>query len=186
MTGRFAISLALLLLGGPVLAAPAEPASAPAPVVEKETEPAVDAAAERAAAERLVAATRMEQAARERYRQQVADVMGKMQSLRPEMPGRAFDIIEEEFTAIEGDVAREVVDAVIDMYMSRFSAAEMDAIADFYETDVGRKALDELPALANSGAVLGHQIGRRLGEKAGQRALQRMREQGIDPSPKAR
>lgn len=51
------------------------------------------------------------------------------------------------FEAIRGDMA--------EMYVESFTADELDQLADFYRTDLGRKTLDAMPVLMRKGGELG-------------------------------
>ena len=133
-----------------------------------------------AAAERLLEATKVAEVAEDLFEQQIAEVMGHLQRGQPEMPGRAFDIIEEELEATTPEVIEEMMAVSVEMYVERFTAAEMDEIAAFYLTPVGAKALRELRSLSHSGARKGNEIGQRLGREAAQRAFARIKAEGLD------
>lgn len=141
-------------------------------------------AAREAAAERLFVVMRMAEKTRALYSQQMAEIMGRIQQQRPDMSGRAFDIIEDEFDAITPDLVAEMMVEARGMYAERFTAAEMDAIADFYATAVGQKALNEMQALSLERAAKGREIGARLGQVAVERAIERIKAEGIDMTPK--
>lgn len=136
-----------------------------------------------AAARRLITVTGMAENTRDRYRQQVAQIVGQMQQRQPELPGRAFDILEEEFEAITPTLVSEMVDIAVGMYAARFTEDEMRRIADFYASDLGRKALTELKALAVSNVTEGRALGQRLGQAAAARAVERIKAEGIDLAP---
>ena len=51
------------------------------------------------------------------------------------------------FDAVKDDMAA--------MYLESFSADELDQLADFYRTDLGRKTLDAMPVLMRKGGQLG-------------------------------
>lgn len=146
--------------------------------------PAASDPAREAAAVRLLEVTELAAKTRDLYRQQMAQIVGRLQRQRPDLPGRAFDILDEEFDAIAPEVTAEMMATAKAMYAERFTAEEMHAIADFYATDVGKKALREMRSLAVERAAKGQEIGRRLGRVAVQRAIERINAAGIDMSPK--
>ena len=140
---------------------------------------APEASARQAAALRLVEATRLAETTRALYRQQIAQIMGQLQSQRPEAPGRAFDILEDELEAIAPSVVEETNGVTIEMYRERFTTEELNAIAAFYESPIGQKALNEMRAIAASRATKGQEIGQRLGAAAVARAMERIRSEGL-------
>lgn len=138
-----------------------------------------------AAARRLLDVTAVAEQAETLMDRQIAYVMGVMQQRNPDTPGRVFDILEEEFAAIGPTAVAEIVDYTVTLYAERLTAEEMNALADFYETELGRKALSVLPELMSDGAARGQEIGQRLGQQAAAKALARIRAEGLDRPAKA-
>lgn len=138
-----------------------------------------EATAKHVAALRVVEVTRLAESTRALYQQQVARVMGELQSQRPEAPGRAFDILEDELEAITTAVVEETSTVTVEMYQERFTTDELNAIAVFYESPVGQKALNEMRAIAASGATKGQEIGQRLGAVAAAKAMERIKSEGL-------
>jgi hypothetical protein len=171
-----ATALAAALCWAPVQSqptdAPAAASAAPAQTAEA-----------MAAAQRVLALSQADDLARNIFRSQVAGVIGQLQQNAPDLPGRAFVILEEEFDRIEDQMVDELVLATAVMYAERFTVAELGELAAFYESSAGQKALLELPKLANAGMVQGREIGERLGEVAATRALDRMDAEGLLKKP---
>lgn len=140
-----------------------------------------DTAARQAAAENLADSIGLAEASRTTHRDGVAELLGRIQQQSPNVPGKAFDILEQEYDAVEDDVVTAMVAATVALYVESFTAAEMDAIAAFYRTPAGMKALREMPALSREGAAAGQAIGERLGAVAAQRAMSRIRAEGLMP-----
>jgi len=44
------------------------------------------------------------------------------------------------------------------MYALEFSEEELQAMIDFYGTDIGQRVIEKLPAVMNKGAILGQQV----------------------------
>lgn len=147
--------------------------------VQAQAQNAPDATARQVAALRLVEATRVAESTRALYRQQVARIMGQLQSQRPEAPGRAFDILEDELEAIAPSVVEETTAVTVELYRERFTTDELNVIAAFYESTVGQKALNEMRAIAASRGTAGQEIGQRLGEIAAAKAMERIRSEGL-------
>jgi len=136
-----------------------------------------------AAAHRLVVATDVAGQAEQMMAQQIAYIMGSVQQANPDTPGRVFDILEEEFDAIGPRAVDEIVAHTSMLYAERFTIEEMQAIATFFETDIGQKARRELAALSNDGAGKGREIGQRLGREAANNAMARIRSEGLTLGP---
>jgi len=138
-----------------------------------------------AAARRMLDVTDVAEQARTLMDRQIAYVMGVMQQRNPNTPGRVFDILEEEFAAIGPTAVSEIVDYTVTLYAERLTAEEMNGLADFYETELGRKALSVLPTLMSDGASKGQEIGQRLGQQAAAKAMARIRAEGLDRPTRA-
>ncbi len=157
--------------------------SGPALAVDTPVAPAQsgDAGASAAtAARRLLAVTNVAAVTARMFEQQITYIMGLMQERQPDLPDRVFVVLEEEFGAVGPKVVDEIVSYTAALYAERFTAGEMNAIADFYETEIGRKAMRELPALMAAGTEKGKEIGQRLGREAGARAAARIKAEGLE------
>ena len=139
-----------------------------------------------AAAARLAAAINFREAAFAQYQSEIAGVMGQLQQSNPGMPGRAFDILDEEFEAIMPKVVNAMLDATIELYKDRFSTLELNEISSFYESSLGQKALIQMRSIASIGIDKGKLIGQRYGKEAANKAIRRIREEGLDLSSRSR
>jgi hypothetical protein len=102
------------------------------------------------------------------------------------MPGRAFDILDEEFEAIMPKVVNAMLDATIELYKRRFSTLELNEISSFYESSLGQKALTQMRSIASIGIDQGKLIGQRYGKEAANKAIRRIREEGLELSSRSR
>jgi hypothetical protein len=100
------------------------------------------------------------------------------------MPGRAFDIIEEELERIPAVASSELHKFTVAMYVERFTVEEMNRIAKFYRSDVGKKTRRELVDIGATGVESGRKISLRLGGLAVERAVKRIQEEGLELKPK--
>lgn len=139
-----------------------------------------------AAAARLAAATNFRETAFAQYQSEIAGVMGQLQQSNPGMPGKAFDILDEEFEAIMPKVVNAMLDATIELYKDRFSTLELNEISSFYESSLGQKALIQMRSIASIGIDQGKLIGQRYGKEAANKAIRRIREEGLDLSSRSR
>lgn len=167
--------LAAVLSGA--LSAQEKPAAAP--TVSAAMSPA-DKAAVDAAARALLRAAKLVESTKKLYNQLIPQMMGQIQRRQPDMPGRAFDIIEEELERIPAVASSELHEFTVAMYIERFTVEEMNKIVAFYRSDVGQKAQRELADIGATGVESGRKIGLRLGSLAVERAVKRIQEEGLE------
>lgn len=107
--------------------------------------------------------------------------LAEQRKAQPQIPDVFWDELGKTFQ-------EEVVTATPDMmarmaaiYAARFTVSEMDQLIAFYATDLGKKALREMPGVMREAMSVGQEWGRNIGEKAALRALEniRKREEGL-------
>jgi hypothetical protein len=124
---------------------------------------AVDPAA-LAAAHRLMTAAHMD-----------AAVNAMVQAMIPQMIeaiGRAQGLTQNQTTLVSGVVREEMIadtphliDMMAQLYAMRLSAGDLNAAADFYQTDAGKHFVAAQPQLASEGAAIGRAWGLQLGPR---------------------
>ncbi len=139
-------------------------ASAPAPTTTANV--AVDPEVE-AFTRRLLKAMRIAETSLSLMKTQMSELVQMLENSPNRMPDRAIDIIIEEMQKIAPQAIHEIVDAVVVLYAQRFTSAEMQEIAAFYERPVGQKAIRELNPLMLEASKIGQEIGQRIGQDAG-------------------
>lgn len=105
-----------------------------------------------------------------------------LQSTRPDIPLRAYTILEEEVQEV---VAEEIEGGTIEtlfmpIYAKYFTLEEVRGLLAFYESDIGRKSIEVLPMLTQESVQVGQNWGTSLGPKIGQRVTRRLAEEGIE------
>lgn len=86
------------------------------------------------------------------------EVMNGFRKAHPQVPARAFDIVEE---VVQGEFATALsapdglMPKMIPLYAKYFDHEEVRALIAFYETELGRKAIAVMPQLMQEGAEVG-------------------------------
>jgi hypothetical protein len=134
------------------------------------------------AANRLLQAIKFREGAKRQYQSEVAGIMGKLQQSNPNLPGRAFDILDEEFELVMPEVVDAMTTITRGLYQERFSITELNTISEFYETQTGQKTLQQLQIISSIGSEQGKAIGNHFGQEAARRAIQRIKKEGLELS----
>jgi hypothetical protein len=97
---------------------------------------------------------------------------------RPDVE-RGFDALMPVLMA--GMQARmgELVDAVVAVYASNFSADELRAATTFYRTPAGQKFLQKNPLVAQQTMLLGQKFGQSVGAEAQKQMIEELRKKGF-------
>ena len=87
---------------------------------------------------------------------------------------RMVAILSQEFLRSIQARYPELLARAAEQYARAFTAAELTAIADFYATGPGAKALALMPQLQASMSQAGQELGKTAGMEAGRRAFERI------------
>ena len=98
----------------------------------------------------------------------------------PEIPPRAFTILEEEVDAIIREELGAFVEMLYPIYHDHFTLSEVNGLISFYETPLGRKVVATLPLITQESMLAGQQWGETLAPKIGPRIMRRFQEEGIE------
>ena len=128
-----------------------------------------------AAADRLIAVTGVAA----QFGKLVAKIVDMMMpSIAPGNTGREGElrrILSEEFVTSFSRLGPLIIAKTRDLYASKFTADELNQIADFYETPVGKKSLSSSADIQLEMLAYGQQAGRAAAQDAMPRILERMR-----------
>ncbi|GAA4460106.1 DUF2059 domain-containing protein [Novipirellula rosea] len=153
LTSAFAVGLFCSAAGVHAQDTPAPATEAPAadsPAAEEEAEAEVEKDSHTVAVEALLDSMNMKETT-----QQTVDQMLQMQiQQQPQMAAfqdvmKAFLHKHLSFESLKPDL--------IKLYKSEFTESEIKALTDFYNTPVGKKAIEKLPTLSAAGAQIGMQ-----------------------------
>lgn len=98
----------------------------------------------------------------------------------PEIPPRAFTILEEEVEAIIREDLGSFVELLYPIYHKHYTLSEVNGLISFYETPLGRKVISTLPLITQESMLAGQQWGESLAPKIGPRIMKRFQEEGIE------
>lgn len=89
-----------------------------------------------------------------------------LKATHPDMPERMFAAIRQDLTTMFAermDAPGGMIDRVVPVYHKHFSHEEIRELLAFYQTAIGRKAIDVLPSVVGESTAIGQAWGRGLG-----------------------
>lgn len=113
----------------------------------------------------------------------VRQMTDALRSARPDIPTDVMDILPnavDEVIAAEMTAAGGFADLVVDVYQRHFTHEDVRGLIAFYETPLGRKLSEELPAMTQESMQAGMKWGVGIAPKIQERVKQRFRERGVD------
>jgi len=106
-----------------------------------------------------------------------------LRNARPDIPFDVMDILPkavDEVIASEMTAAGGFADLVVDVYQRHFTHEDVRGLIAFYETPLGRKLSEELPAMTQESMQAGMKWGASIAPKIQERVKQRFRERGVE------
>jgi uncharacterized protein len=106
-----------------------------------------------------------------------------LKSMNPEIPARAFTLLEEEINAVIREEMLEkgsLYELIYPVYHKFLTLEDTRALLAFYKTPVGRKTIRVMPQLTQEAMQAGELWGQSLGSIIQQRIAQRLEKEGID------
>jgi hypothetical protein len=88
---------------------------------------------------------------------------------------QVFAEIEKQFMARRG----ELMDKIAVLYASRFTAEELSAVTQFYQSPIGKKFIAAAPELATQAMKIGNDWGQRIGQEAEQTIRKELQKRGL-------
>lgn len=105
--------------------------------------------------------------------------------MRQSMPAQApqqetavnqvIEEIQKQFIDRRG----EILDQIARLYADKFTADEMNTLADFYRSPIGQKFIGAMPDLAADAMKLGTTWGQQIGREAQQKIREELQKRGI-------
>jgi len=105
-----------------------------------------------------------------------------LKASRPDLPPRLFVVMEEEINGVIDDNLANFAALVAPVYDKHYTHDEIKGLIEFYETELGKKTIQVLPALVQESIQLGQQWGQGLGPEIQRRVVERFKIEGIDLS----
>jgi hypothetical protein len=88
---------------------------------------------------------------------------------------QVFDEIQKQFLDRRG----EILDQIARLYAAKFTAEEMNALAEFYRSPIGQKFIAAMPELAADAMRLGTAWGQQIGREAEQKIREELQKRGV-------
>lgn len=135
--------------------------------------------AKQAAIEKLLQMTGALSLGRQMSAMVVQQITGVLRGSRPDIPQRALDALPEVIDELIVESMPRLRDLLVPLYHRYFTAAEIDAMIRFYESDVGAKSIRVMPQLLQESMTLGQTWGESLGPEIQRRVRARLQQEGV-------
>jgi hypothetical protein len=102
------------------------------------------------------------------------------------IPDTILNILENETISLMYKEARKedgLMSRMVPIYAKYFTHEEIKELIRFYDTAIGKKTIEVMPALMQEGMIVGQIWGQSLAPKILERIKKRLEEFGIDTSP---
>lgn len=106
-----------------------------------------------------------------------------LKQAHPDMPERVFVSLRQELTVMFTDRMNApdgMIDRVVPVYHKHFTHEEILELLAFYQTGIGRKAIDVLPNVVGESTAIGHAWGRGLGPEIRRVVDAALRKEGFE------
>lgn len=106
-----------------------------------------------------------------------------LKEAHPDMPERVFVSLRQELTAMfteRMNAPDGMIDRVVPVYHKHFTHEEILELLTFYQTGIGRKAIDVLPNVVGESTAIGHAWGRGLGPEIRRVVDAALKKEGFD------
>lgn len=107
----------------------------------------------------------------------------QIKSLRPDIPHRFFSIVEEEvYSFVEKGMTEKggLFDIMIAIFNKYYTHQEIKGLIDFYQTELGQKAVEVMPMLLNESMIVGQQWAQKMAPSIWENVQRRLKEEGIE------
>ena len=111
----------------------------------------------------------------------VGQVTSAWKSARPDLPAKAFDILEEEVNAVISENMDDLMVTLMPVYNRHYTLPEIRDLIAFYKTPLGKKVLAVTPQIQRESFAAGEAWGRTtLGPQIQQRLKARFEKEGLE------
>ncbi len=138
-----------------------------------------DKAAAVAKAKQLIEITGMTQVADQLLHANMQQLYGVLVGLNPDRGAAIQRLLNEHLVPEFRKRMPEFVTVTSELYARHFTAAELDEIIGFYQTPVGRKAIEKLPVIAQEAIVVGRAWGDKMAREVMKDLMPKLQEQGL-------
>jgi uncharacterized protein len=109
----------------------------------------------------------------------IHEITNQMKILRPDIPPRATEIVREEVMKLLEERIGALMERMVPIYHQHFSHEEIKGLLQFYETALGRKLIQSMPAIMQQSMTEGQTWGQSLAPVLTERLRLRLTAEGI-------
>lgn len=140
---------------------------------------AAEQRSKKSALQELLELTKWESLMTQLIEQTMPAAINEVRIVAPDLPERGYQIFEEELRKGFERRMPEFSTAFIQIYAKRFTLSEIEYLNQFYRTSIGRKYVEEFPAINLEAMTFGQKLGAQVGALASERAYERMVNEGL-------
>jgi hypothetical protein len=96
---------------------------------------------------------------------------------RPDVE-KDYDALVPALLGAMNSKLNEMIDKIAGIYARKFSAAELNEVANFYRGPTGQKFVQQLPGIMQESMTIGQQFGQQLAAELQQRMIEELRKKG--------
>jgi len=102
-----------------------------------------------------------------------------LRQTRNDIPERAIKVITEETNLVINENLGSLLDPMVDIYAKNLTHNDILGLIEFYETPLGKKAIEVLPAMTQQGMKAGRDWGQGLAPKLIERVEERLKREKL-------
>ena len=110
----------------------------------------------------------------------IVEMSRSLQQSNPQLPDDAGEIVQAAVEEAAEARAAELNDQIARLYTTSFTLEELQALLAWYESGVGKKALQVMPIIAQQSIELGKQWRGLVGQAAAEEAVKRLEAKGYE------
>jgi hypothetical protein len=152
------------------------------PISALAADPAVDKAA---AIRQMMALVGVDDLAQSYGKTMTEQIYQVLKTSRPELPAEAMTVIRAEVDKQLLADRDKLLAQIAGIFERNFTAAEIDELNRFYQTELGRKTVSVIPKIMQENMNIGKSWGQEVGPVLKQRLEARFKQQGQAPAGKA-
>ncbi|MDE2109877.1 MAG: DUF2059 domain-containing protein [Alphaproteobacteria bacterium] len=106
-------------------------------------------------------------------------VMAQIRQGHPTASDKTLAAFDAAFKEEMGKSVDDLLKMQAAVYAEHFSAQDLNALAAFYRSDVGKRFVDEQPAIIKEVTPLAARWGQEAGQRAAQKAMEKLQKEGM-------
>jgi hypothetical protein len=112
----------------------------------------------------------------------MTQINGAIRRARPDIPPRAFEIVEEVVNSeLRDALSSDFLHALTPIYAKYFTEEDIRSLIDFYKTPLGRKTITTMPAVLADAMAVGQATMRERAPRIQSEIQRRLSEEGLLP-----